>query len=149
MKWTGKKSIYLSTVLVWVLLAVLVVCAVAAPFAVRFFSWLISDERGTLTLIYGTTYLSLAIGFVACFKLMSLLGNIRKEQVFIEANVSNLRWLSWLCFAVSLLYLVTGCFWPPALIIFFAAAFFGLLLRIIKNVFEAAIVLREENEGTI
>ena len=34
-------------------------------------------------------------------------------------------------------------------VVVIAAAFFGLILRVIKNVFEQAIVIKEENDFTI
>ena len=37
----------------------------------------------------------------------------------------------------------------PFFIVFIVMAFIGLILRIIKNIFEKAIIIKEENELTI
>ena len=53
------------------------------------------------------------------------------------------------CFAASLIFIYFGFIRYFALFIVVAAAFFGLILRVVKNVFEQAIEIREENDFTI
>lgn len=100
--------------------------------------------------------------------------NIKKGIVFDNKNVSLLRIFSWLCFFVSLvtflfvavviirMYLDTveivniiniSIFdWYYSALIFCVAVaelFVGVVVRVVKNVFEAAIKIKEENELTI
>jgi hypothetical protein len=88
--------------------------------------------------------------FAALLKLDRLLANIRRSQVFVPQNVKALRAISWHCFAEALILAVAGAslatiFFAPML----AAAFFGLILRVVKNVIDAAVELKTENDFTI
>lgn len=96
-----------------------------------------------------TFYICAAVGFVILFVLDKLVDNIRKKQVFIEQNVTLLRILSYCCFAIAIVTLVFARLRVMVFTVTFAAAFFGLILRVIKNCFAEAILLREENDFTI
>ena len=78
-----------------------------------------------------------------------LLANIRKGQPFISRNVTLLRIISYCCFAVSVLFIYFSFLKPFGFAIVFAAAFFGVILRVVKNCFEQAVALREENDLTV
>ena len=60
-----------------------------------------------------------------------------------------LRIISWCCFGIAALFFVLTFFRMLALIITFAAALFGMIMRVLKNVFELAVELRQENDFTI
>jgi hypothetical protein len=96
-----------------------------------------------------TLYSTLIPGFVVAFSLNKLLLNIRKELIFVDQNVTILRVISWCCFIVSIIFLCFGFLREFAFLISFAAAFFGLILRVLKNVFEQAVAMRVENDFTI
>jgi hypothetical protein len=87
--------------------------------------------------------------FVALFSLDRLLAAIKRSEVFTAGNVRYLRIISWACFAAAFVLLV-GSF---AHLFFFAlailAAFFGIVLRVVKNLFAAAVELQNENDYTI
>ncbi len=90
---------------------------------------------------------------VAAFPLVialdRLVTNIKKGDVFVKANVTILHIMSYCCFAVSLIWLAVVYWRLLVFVVCFAAAFFGLILRVIKSVFEEAVSIKEENEGTI
>ena len=96
-----------------------------------------------------TLYLAAAVALVIVTALDRLLSNIRHDKVFIPANVKILRLISYCCFAVSVIFIYFSFIRPFAWLVVIAAAFFGLILRVIKNVFEQAIILKEENDFTI
>lgn len=96
-----------------------------------------------------TLYLAAAVALVIVTALDRLLSNIRQDKVFIPANVKILRLISYCCFAVSVIFIYFSFIRPFAWLVVIAAAFFGLILRVIKNVFEQAIVIKEENDFTI
>ena len=83
------------------------------------------------------------------FMLIRLLLHILHDEVFIRANVQYLRLVSWCCFAVVLVTLGFGIFYAPLLLVCCAAGIVGTLLRVVKNVMQAAVELREENDLTI
>jgi hypothetical protein len=79
-----------------------------------------------------------------------LLSNIRKEEIFIPQNVSYLRGISWACFAMCVPCLFVAVYGSQTfLFIMVAAAFMGLILRVVKNVIEAAVLIKEENDYTV
>ena len=75
--------------------------------------------------------------------------NISEGEVFIPENVSILRLLSWCCIAAGLVCLFSALYYMPFLIVSAAAAFVGLILRVVKNVFAEAVRLKDENDYTI
>ena len=82
-------------------------------------------------------------------KIVKLLFNIKKDKIFIAANTKYLRRISWCCFAVAFITLVGGIFYIPFSCIAIAAAFVGLMLRVVKNVMQNAVEIKTENELTI
>lgn len=81
--------------------------------------------------------------------LLSLLHNIKSGDIFTLKNVRYLRTVSLCCFAISVITLVGGFFYMPFLVVAFAGAFVGLMLRVLKNVMQTASEMREENDLTI
>lgn len=146
--WTKSKSVMLSSILVKI---VFICLAVGAFFIPEFVEWYscFSLRPKVLIPLCVTLYATLIPAFIAIISLNNLIRNINKETIFIAENVKLLRILSWCCFAASLIYGILGFFILLSFIICFAAAFFGLILRVIKNVFEQAIEIREENDFTI
>ena len=78
-----------------------------------------------------------------------LLVNIKKGAIFVEDNVKQLRTISWSCFWGGLILLVGSIWELPLILLSGIMGFFGLLMRVIKNVFSEAIVIKEENDFTV
>jgi len=88
-------------------------------------------------------------GWVAIISLLKLLHNIRRGEVFTRRNVKLLRLISW-CFVFVALACVYGIYvYNPCAVVFAAASFLAILLRVVKNVMEQATIMREEQELTI
>jgi len=102
-----------------------------------------------ITPLLATIYSCAVPGLIALFSLDRLLANIKKKNVFIEKNVKHLRLISWCSFAVSIILFVSGFYYLLFLLIAVAAAFFGLILRVVKNVIEHAVIIKNENDFTI
>ncbi|MBP0977893.1 MAG: DUF2975 domain-containing protein [Oscillospiraceae bacterium] len=83
--------------------------------------------------------------------LFMLLNNISKKKIFVPENVKNLRIISWCCFAVTALLAVWGIltFLEIIFLAAFITGFIGLILRVVKNVFEEAVCIKEENDFTV
>ena len=152
-KWTDTMSLTLSRVIVWVLAAVFAASCVYATVS------LISSSWGPLAMVwelgldpvgfYIVFYICAVLAFTALFFLNKLLSNIKNEKIFIEENVAIIRILSWCCYLVGIVMAVYSFWAYPFVIIAAAAAFFGLIIRVLKNVFAKAVQIQEENEGTI
>ena len=88
---------------------------------------------------------------VLLFFLFVLLTNISKKKVFIPENVKTLRMIAWCCFIIAAILCVWGIITMLEVIflIAFVAGFMGLILRVLKNVMEEAVNIKEENDFTV
>ena len=50
---------------------------------------------------------------------------------------------------MALITLIGGCIYIPFMVVAVAAAFMGLMLRVVKNVMQNAVEIKAENELTI
>lgn len=96
-----------------------------------------------------TLYAAEIPALTAAISVWLLLLNITNEKVFVHSNVKLLRILSYCCFSVTLIFIYFSIYTPVSLAIALAAAFMGLILRVLKNVFSQAVELREENDLTV
>lgn len=96
-----------------------------------------------------TLYLCLAVAIFLLFDLYKLLTNIKQDQIFIYDNVNCLRRISWLCIIVGIITLVSTIQYMPFILVSITFAFIALIVRVVKNVIEQAIFIKEENDFTI
>ena len=151
--WSDMRSLKLSKLLTYSLMVMLVVAFVCIPFISR---WYISISAND-SIIKSDAFIPVCImlvicdifGIVAANKLRDLIANIGKSEVFIEKNSQNLRVISWCCIFVGVTFSVFGL-WR---ISFFLGAFFdlfmGIIMRVLKNVFEKAVSIKNENDLTV
>jgi hypothetical protein len=134
-----------------IVIALLFVLAVALPIATQ--SGLLDNQAfidpRKIVMVLPVYYLFCLPALVALVALDRMLVAIKGGQVFTSGNVRFLRVISWACFAAAVV-LLAGTF----VSIFFAviallAAFFGIILRVVKNLFAAAVELKAENDFTI
>lgn len=151
MKWTPNRSVFLSKICVWLFMAAYVAVVLACPAVVKGYETLrtaqLSEthERFMMTTIY---LCATPVG-VILWSLLKLIRNIGREQLFVRENIGCLRWISWMCFAVAAITLVSAWYYVMWIVIACCMAFMGLLIRVIKNVFERAKEIKEENDFTI
>lgn len=151
--WTSNKSINLSLVLCVILILAIILAGILAPFYLEeFFGFFNGNmqENSTKSIAFMSCfYPSAILGIVALFSLMKMLNRIKREDPFCRSNVKSLRVIS-LCFFVVALITFVGCFfYKPFMFIAAAAGFLGLILRVVKNVIQTAVELREENDLTV
>lgn len=122
--------------------------------------WLGMRLEGT-ALLRHTISLEDSICFIIClytcsipayyvlYALHRLLLNVATGKVFIPDNVQLLRRCSW-CLLAAAAICAIGVIWLRVLLIIVAAAsFVGLIVRVIMNVFEQAIAMKEELDLTV
>ena len=144
-----KRSIAITSVLIKIAIVLCTAALFLMPYAAKMYEQ-ISLQRDNVTVpLLITFYVCAAFGFVILFVLNKLIKNIGSEKVFIDENVKLLKILSYCCFAIAVVTLIFARFRILVFVITFAAAFIGLILRVIKNCFTEAIRLREENDFTI
>ena len=152
--WNKDKSLFLSITLVRAFLVIIPVLAVCAPWMVRWYDLTSHDRIG---LVDGSVFVPLLIslylnaifGEICVWNLNKLLANIRDDKVFIAPNCKHLRIISWCCVLASIPFFVFGFWRFFSFVVAVAALFFGIILRVVKNVFERAVALQEENDYTI
>lgn len=148
--WNGKRSISLSKFCVLVFSAMLIGTVLSAPWLVR---WLMDFSRAGLAgkeaFFLSTIYLGSIPAAVLLFCLYRLLYHIELEQVFITNNVEYLRKISWSCFAGAIICFASISYYFPWIFVAVAAAFMGLIVRVVKNVVAQAVELKNESELTI
>ncbi len=154
--WNRKRSVTLSIVACFIFAAILTAGLFLGTWAVK--TWFVAYRgwaenslalQKMLTIFKACFYPSSLFGYITLYSLLKLLFNIRKEEIFISQNVKYLRCISWSCFAVALITLIGGIFYIPFSCITIAAAFVGLMLRVVKNVMQNAVEIKSENELTI
>lgn len=143
-----KKSLLLTLYIDRAALALWFVALFFIPFLARWYD-AYSNKESIFIQFNVTVYLAMIPAFLILFLLHILLTNIKNEEVFIMKNVTVLRVISYACFALSLISAVMIIWRLLALVICLAFAFIGLLLRVLKNVFEQAVIIREENDLTV
>jgi hypothetical protein len=148
--WSGKKSISLSKFCVLIFTVMLIGTALSAPWLVR---WFLASSRADLVgkeaFFLSTIYSGSVPAAVLLFCLYRLLHHIELEQVFVTTNVEYLRWISWSCFAGAIICFASIPYYFPWIFVAVAAAFMGLIVRVVKNVIAQAVKLKNESELTI
>jgi len=148
--WNDNKSLVLSKVCVVIFMVLLVVCAILAPrLVVRLMSMSAIADSAGLSLFLYTIYSGCIPAAGLLISLHLLLRRISDGAVFVRENIVYLRYMSWCCFAGAGLCLISALYYLPWATIGIAAAFMGLVVRVIKNVFAKAISLQDDAELTI
>lgn len=147
--WNAVKSVTLSSVCTKLVIGLVFVLGAGAPYFVEHYMAYTGKNPDLITPLLVTLYACCVPALIALFCLNRVLSNIKKDFIFIDKNVKDLRAISWCCFAVAGILLVSGFYYLLFLIVAAAAAFFGLILRVVKNVIEQAVLLKQENELTI
>lgn len=147
--WNGKRSIGLSKWCILVFMCALIATVVSAPWLVRWFLDFAYAPKGTVPLFLATIYMGSIPAAYLLYNLFHLLRRIEKDQVFIQENVQCLRRISWSCFIGAGIALISGFYYLSWLFVFVAAAFMGLIVRVVKNVVAQAVELKDEADYTI
>lgn len=150
MNWSHKNSVFLTKICIVFFTAAYIAVVAACPFLTKVYvETSFSAARLSPGPFTATIYLCAVPVGAVLWKLWRLIGNIGREAVFTEENISCLRWISWMCFAVAAVTLVSMVYYLFWGIAAGMAFFMGLLIRVIKNSFEQAKELKDENDFTI
>ncbi len=148
--WDNKKSVLLSRICVVIFM---ITAILALIFGNQLIDWFMSFSRADILekkmYFILTCYSCAVFVIITLYQLNVLLKNIFEDNVFSNINVHAIRICSWCCFIISFICIFSSFYYFPFFIVFVVMAFIGLILRIIKNVFEKAIIIKEENELTI
>lgn len=151
--WTKTKSLLLSRILTVIVAALFILVACVLPLMVEFYDF-ISEPIGLINgdifipLCTGL-YIAIGLALVALFFMHRLLDNISKDIVFDASNTKCLRVIAWCCILAACDFFIL-CLWRyifamPAVFVLML----GLMMRVLKNVFEKAVEIKSENDFTI
>ena len=147
--WNRDQSILLSQVCVVIFAALLLALDIGAY---RFSAWFVQVrlmhwQLGVL--LMASIYAGSVFAWLCLWKLRGLIGNIRRGEVFVDANVRSMRAISWCCVWAAVICLASSAYYLPFLFIAIAAGFMALIVRIVKNAFQQAIAMKDELDLTI
>jgi len=148
--WNESKSLALSKICVISFMAMLFVCALLAPrliAALMRMSFLASSLG--MTPFLATIYVGCAPAAALLTCLFLLLRRISAGQVFVRENTAYLRYISWCCYIGAIICLASAFYYIPWIAIGVAAAFMGLIVRVVKNIIAKAVSLQDEADFTI
>ncbi len=144
----NKRSFLLTLYINRIAIGVWCVCIFIVPLIVKWYD-IYSNKESIFVPLAVILYLAMIPAFVILLLLNKLLTNIRSGAVFEHDNVKYLRIISYCCFVISAVFAVLMYWRLLAFLPVVAFAFVGLLLRVLKNVFEQAVIIREENDLTV
>ena len=148
--WNDSKSLVLSKICVVLFLALLLASAAFAPRIVaRLIGMSAQAHEAGLGLFLATIYVGCVPAIALLAYLHLLLRRLSAGRVFVSENTVCLRHISWCCFAGSVICLTSALYYIPWGVVGIAAAFMGLVVRVIKNVFAKAVSLQDDAELTI
>lgn len=148
MRWDKDKSILLSKVFIAVIAAALLALCITSPWSRLFYVQLAFKQMRFNW--YSVSLIAFAFpAYAALWQLYRLLRNISRGQVFVAVNVRCLRIISWCCFAAAVIFFFSGFYSTSWIVLFVAAVFGGLIMRVVKNVFAAAVALQDDQDLTI
>lgn len=149
--WNSNKSLKLSCICTRLVMVLVIVCAAALPYLIDLYLSIgphylsEMDIKPFMIILYACCVPALA----ALYSLDRLLANIKRENIFTDKNVAYLRGISWCCFGVAVLVVMAGYYYFLFYFVAIVAAFIGLILRVVKNVIEQAVIIKTENDFTI
>lgn len=144
-----KASTILSLGLTVLAMAIIVAAMFFIPQIVRWYNELTGRPAADNPDAIIHLYIAFSVAFAAAVTLLLLLKNVIKEEMFTKSSVEYIRTISWLCFAEAVVFASLARIYLPSLLVAFVLAFLGLILRVVKNVFEQANTIKAENDFTV
>lgn len=151
--WTKTRSLFLSRILTLVMACLFIIFSFFIPNIAKWYEEVSIGQgfiKGNLVVpMCISLYVAFAFAFVALGALYKLLTNINKNLVFIETNTKCLRIISWACMLAGVTFFIFGLWRFIFITAAFFAVMFGLIMRVLKNVFEKAVEIKSENDYTV
>lgn len=150
------KSILMSRILIFIFAAAIaaldLVCIFALCFPETVQTGMLRQVLSSREILYFSVcvFLCSIPGYVLIARMNRLLRNLQDGSVFTPENVGLLHDVSRCCIAAAVICMggfLAGL--PTLLAITLAAGFVGLIVRIVRNVFEQAILMKDELDLTV
>ena len=145
----SKTSTVISQVLTCILIAAMVLATCTMPFIVNWYIRVSGREGINAVFVIIVMYVALIPAYAAVISLWKLLAAVKREDIFTPASVSQLRLISYCAFAEAVVFAILSNQFLFSLAISFAGVFIGMVIRVVKNVIQTAVEVKEENDYTI
>lgn len=149
MMWNTNRSVVLSCICTKIVIFISLLFLCSAPFWVKLYIQYTYTDTDIMKPLLCTIYITGIVAMILLFCLNKLLANIKNNDIFTVTNVNLLRIISWCCFVVAMILLFSGLYYILFIFGAIGAGFFGLILRVVKNVIEQAVIIKTENDFTI
>lgn len=143
-----EKSLFVTIAINRICIAVWTACLFLVPQISKWYDTY-SNKKPIFWVLTVLLYMEMIPAAVVLYKLNKLLSNIKTGKIFEHENVGCLRVISYSCFVIAAIAAVMIYWRILAFTLTVSFAFIGLLLRVLKNVFEQAVIIREENDLTV
>ncbi|GFH42946.1 hypothetical protein Hs30E_14970 [Lactococcus hodotermopsidis] len=148
-EWSQKQSLRLTLAVTGLFFIGIIVTMLKMKYFVDLLLPLNGISQYNISYFYVTLYVALTVMLGILILLACLVRNIQKDIVFDPMNIRYLRLISWSCILVALILLLSAFYHFQWIILAVAATFMALIVRVVKNVFCQALLIKEENEFTI
>ena len=148
-KWNDQKSIILTRAVVAAAIVGSAVMTVCGPWLTR---WMVTAHAlppASGPVLLGMGYVCAVLALVMLVSLYKFLRRIEAGEVFVPANVTALRRISWCCVGAAVVCLAAAYIYLPFVFLGVAAAFMALIVRVLKNAFAQAVRMKDELDYTI
>jgi hypothetical protein len=148
--WNDNKSLVLSKICVILFMVLFLACVILTPRLVNELIWLsaMAHSAGKMLFLI-TIYIGCVPAGTLLVCLYVLLHRISAGNVFVKENTACLRYISWCCYTGAAICLASALYYVPWLAVSIAAAFMGLIVRVVKNVIAKAVSLQDDADFTI
>ena len=146
----SNKALVLSKIFVILFMVLLGLGAIFSPRLVaRVLSMSAMASRAGAALFFTTLYIGMIPAAALLMSMYLLLRRISWGEVFVNENIIYLRFISWCFFVGGIICMASSLYYAPWLPIGIAAAFMGLVVRVVKNVIARAVALQDDADHTI
>ncbi|MBQ2306401.1 MAG: DUF2975 domain-containing protein [Clostridia bacterium] len=156
LKINRKISVTISLVLTALALCGVVAMAFFIPSLIEYMLEILGSGGAKLELlpaeritVYVAAYAELALAAAGLGMLFALLLLVRKGRVFTHTAVELIRYISWCIIFMGFIIIAVTFSKVLAMAVGAAVLFVGLTIRVVKNVIEEAVYIKEENDLTV
>ncbi len=151
-KASNSRSILLSRIIIVLFGALLILVNICGHWIVSYLLELFpANYFGEIAHVLMLVYLCICSShaYIVLAQLFLLLSRITKGDIFTLQNIVCFRVVSWCCLIVGIITVPFIFIWPLLSVIALAAGLVGLILRVVKNVFEQAVSMKTELDFTV
>lgn len=145
----SSRSVHFTLWLNRLLMGVVLALVLMMPRLIAWYNTLriLSDDQNYA--ILAAFYACVPVVLYALWNLEKLLRNIAAGQVFVTENVSFIGRVCFCCAGVGVICLPSAFFYAPLVFMCVIMGFLCPVVNVVRQVFRAAVDLREENDLTI